>query len=213
MEHERLKTYNKESLKNMALDQGLTRHGFNGRTLSRMRKKDFIDFIVEQNRHESRIEEDDILLDRIFHDLIIDDTFQPILHIIGALGLGIEPPMRMIRSLSSSGNLEEERIPNEEDESIPDLSLVDLKNVHKSDCKCEICSKNNKIINENLKVKESIHNIETKLSCTICLTNMRNVVFHPCNHLATCITCSKHPLLNKCPLCRKTYEKTTRIFC
>ena len=41
-----LSTHTKEILKTMAVEKGLGRQGFNGRTPSQMRKQDFIDFIM-----------------------------------------------------------------------------------------------------------------------------------------------------------------------
>jgi hypothetical protein len=85
-----------------------------------------------------------------------------------------------------------ERVPNEEDEEVPDLNV------------CEEISE---------EVKTNVKNLEIKTSCVICQINMRNIVFAPCNHLVACISCSKDPNLgNKCPLCRKTYTSTIRVF-
>jgi len=219
MDQARLQTYNKDSLRRMALNKGLTNHGFNGRSLSRMRKQDFIDFMVNHIDDESdEIVEEGNLMMTLFRDLILEDTFQPIMNLMGALG-GLDPAIRLIgrleveRSNTVDTTPQEERVPNEEDEITPNLLLQDLDGTHSYDCICEICQKNKTAIRKNLKVKESIHNIETKVTCVVCLTHMRNVVFSPCNHLATCITCSKNPSLDKCPLCRKKFERTTRIFC
>lgn len=223
MEESILKMHNKTSLKNMALDKGLTRRGFNGRNVSRMRKQDFIDFILFSNEDSTSSLEDEVL--NMFQELIMDDSFQPIIHIMGALH-GVES----IHVFGSrSDNLQpssprpriepkkklSERVPNEEDESIPNLTIQELiKNNCSSDCKCEICEKNNDITKDNLKVKTNLQDLETKITCVICQSNVRNTIFSPCNHLAACISCAKNPLLGKkCPLCRKVIDSTTRVFC
>ena len=44
---------NKQTLKNLAIENGLTSKGFNGHSKSRMRKKDFIEFILQAQRDQS----------------------------------------------------------------------------------------------------------------------------------------------------------------
>lgn len=237
MEESMLKMHDKTTLKNMALDKGLTRRGFNGRNISRMRKQDFIDFLIYENSTQlHRLNnqgnvipyehydnngstlslENEVL--NMFQELIMEDSFQPLIHIMGALH-GFDS----IRVFDSYNNLyldkdkvePSERIPNEEDESVPNFIVQDLiKNNCKPDCLCEICQKNNDIINDNLKVKTTLYDLETKITCVVCRSNVRNIVFSPCNHLATCISCAKNPLLDKkCPLCRKVFNSTSRVFC
>lgn len=228
MEESILKMHDKTTLKNIALDKGLSRRGFNGRNMSRMRKQDFIDFILYQDRvdHNDDNQFNGLLLPSfedemisIFQDLLMDDALQPVIHILDVIH-GAEN----VHFLNSSRRQSEEakpqpqeRIPIEEDETVPDFILKDLikqEKVCDSDCTCETCQENKKIIEENLKVKTNLQDLETKITCVICRSNMRNVIFNPCNHLATCITCSKNRLLgNKCPLCRKVFENTVRIFC
>lgn len=54
-------------------------------------------------------------------------------------------------------------------------------------------------------------NINESLCC-ICAFNKRNIVFKPCSHSVTCISCSNRILKsnNKCPLCRNHIKE--RIF-
>jgi len=230
MEESILKMHDKMTLKNMALDKGLSRRGFNGRNLSRMRKQDFIDFILYKDRspphrQESRDDgsispslEEEVI--NMFQELIMDDSFQPIIHIMGALhgleSIHVFGHRQEGRRASNDDKKEpQERIPNEEDESVPNFSMQDLI-IKKccSDCSCETCQKNNDIEKSNLKVKLNIQDLETKITCVVCQSNIRNTIFSPCNHLATCIACSKNPLLGtKCPLCRKVFDSTTRVFC
>ena len=229
MEESILKLHDKTTLKNIALGKGLSRRGFNGRNMSRMRKQDFIDFILYQDQIQGEHEldtnnglllpsfEDDMI--SIFQELIMDDSLQPIIHILDVIQ-GVENVhfLNLSRRQSKEDKTKpQERIPMEEDEAIPDFILKDLikqEKVCDPDCACETCQENKKTIEDNLKVKTNLQDLETKITCVICRSNMRNVIFNPCNHLATCITCSKNRLLgDKCPLCRKVFENTTRIFC
>jgi hypothetical protein len=214
--------HDKMTLKNMALDKGLSRRGFNGRNVSRMRKQDFIDFILYKDRIDQGLDispslEDDMI--NIFQELIMDDSFQPIIHIMGALG-GLQSGNIHVFGRSNSYAQKEpsldERVPNEEDESVPNLAIQELITSQKmcdTDCECDVCQKNNDIIKENLKVKNNLQDLETKITCVVCQSNVRNVIFKPCHHLATCISCSKNSMLNFCPLCRKKFESAIRVFC
>ncbi|CCV01769.1 Putative IAP [Invertebrate iridescent virus 22] len=221
MEESILQTHDKTTLKNIAFDKGLTRRGFNGRNASRMRKQDFIDFILyTQQRETSPSLEDEVV--NLFQELIMDDEFRPMVHIMGILN-GIHTlqlrtsngDVRVFeRSISDNDSNKDERVPNEEDEVVPNLELKNLiDNTHDIDCKCEECEKNDNIKKENLKVQMNVKDLENKITCVVCQTNTRNVIFGPCNHLATCISCSKNPLLKKCPLCRTVFETKTRVFC
>jgi hypothetical protein len=174
MEESLLLSQDKTFLKTMALSRGLTSSGFNGRTLSRMRKKDFIDFILLNNNNNlERLEDFDSSLEEEVTAFIFEalPSFFP-LH-----GKNEEP--------------KEIRSPNEEDEPIITLDLEEVKDKN---------------------VLKIIKELEIKITCVVCQSNMRNVIFIPCNHLATCIACSKSPLLKTCPLCRSTYTTKSRIF-
>lgn len=225
MDQSILQLHDKTTLKNLAFEKGLSRRGFNGRNVSRMRKQDFIDFLLttesETEEDSTTTLEEDVI--SMFQELMVDGFHHPIIQIMGALS-GIRTiqlsssDIRIFERSNSSDtettDKKEERIPNEEDESVPNFEFQDIITTsHKSECECEVCQKNNKLIEENLKVTQNIQDLETKITCVVCQSNVRNVIFKPCNHLATCITCSKHPLLKKCPLCRKVFESTDRIFC
>jgi hypothetical protein len=243
-----LLNHDKTTLRNMAIERGLTSHGFNGRNMSRMRKQDLVDFIVykdhsthietvsvdspesnhnNSNEHSNGTQESNNLNEilemssssedemiSIFEELLVDDSLQPIIHIMDAL-YGLEHTGNFFDKNKEKPSLE--RIPNEEDETVPNLILQDVitsKNTCDINCDCQICQKNNNIIEENLKVQLNVRDLEARITCVICRCNVRNVIFIPCSHLATCITCSKNPLLDKrCPLCRKVYMYTNRVFC
>lgn len=191
----------KATLKKLALSNGLPKVGFNGRSRSRMRKKDFIEFLIaiEGDDSDSSVSDEELI--ELFNELVL-----------GQINLQI---LSHRRQTEDGGEEPQERTPNEEDENVPDLTLKDFISREKkcdADCVCDICLKNEKIKKENSTVKTNLCNIENKITCVICHTYMRNVIFNPCNHLATCITCSKNPSLDKCPLCRKVFESTTRVF-
>lgn len=46
--------------------------------------------------------------------------------------------------------------------------------------------------------------------CKICMDNEIGVVFLPCGHLTTCVTCA--PSLKDCPVCRSVIKGTVRTF-
>lgn len=51
--------------------------------------------------------------------------------------------------------------------------------------------------------------IDLKL-CKICLDEIKNTVFIPCGHIATCLSCGKS--LKKCPFCRDSISNLIQIF-
>jgi hypothetical protein len=180
MEESLLLSQDKTFLKTMALSRGLTSSGFNGRTLSRMRKKDFIDFILLNNNNLERLEDFDPSLEEEVTAFIFE-----------ALPSFFHLNLHSSSSSSKKEELKEIRSPNEEDEPITTLNLEEVKDKN---------------------VFKIIKELEIKITCVVCQSNMRNVVFIPCNHLATCIACSKSPLLKACPLCRSAYTAKNRIF-
>lgn len=55
---------------------------------------------------------------------------------------------------------------------------------------------------------------ETKneeLSCCVCLSNRKCVLFDTCSHIPVCFSCSKN-LKGKCPLCRLENQKTRLVY-
>jgi len=44
--------------------------------------------------------------------------------------------------------------------------------------------------------------------CCVCLTNEKDVVFSPCGHYCTCVTCSMK--LKKCPICRGNIQQIVK---
>lgn len=66
------------------------------------------------------------------------------------------------------------------------------------------------VVNECVKEPERM-TTETNLICKICLENELNTCFIPCGHAVACAKCSLS-LNNKCPICRKVYFHSIKIF-
>jgi hypothetical protein len=65
-------------------------------------------------------------------------------------------------------------------------------------------------------VCESDSNIQSKEEecsdyvCTVCLSNKLEVLYQPCRHVASCITCALN--LKDCPMCRTKIESFIHVF-
>ena len=57
-------------------------------------------------------------------------------------------------------------------------------------------------VNEESRMKDCV--------CSVCLQNLKQVIFSPCNHMATCGSCTIR--LEKCPLCKVKINKSERVF-
>ena len=84
---------------------------------------------------------------------------------------------------------------------------------------------------ENKKLQESQKELQNKLgkeqklvadlrkqlqeqsnkSCVVCLDEEANIVFIPCGHLCTCISCSSR-LGNLCPICRSNFTSSIQVY-
>ena len=56
--------------------------------------------------------------------------------------------------------------------------------------------------------EEPIINVEKSFKyddCVICLTNLRNVLFCNCGHIAICEECGKMKSLETCPVCKTKF--------
>lgn len=62
----------------------------------------------------------------------------------------------------------------------------------------------------NLSLEEENRLLREARLCKICMDNEIGVVFLPCGHLTTCVTCA--PSLKDCPVCRSTIKATVRTF-
>ena len=50
------------------------------------------------------------------------------------------------------------------------------------------------------------------MTCSICFTRQRSLVFMPCRHLACCSTCGVHESIIRCVLCRESIQNRLEIF-
>lgn len=62
----------------------------------------------------------------------------------------------------------------------------------------------------NLSLEEENRMLKEARMCKICMDAEVGIVFLPCGHLTTCITCATN--LQYCPLCRCTIKATVRTF-
>jgi hypothetical protein len=68
----------------------------------------------------------------------------------------------------------------------------------------ELDEKHDECIRENV-------NYNDRITCGICMTNLRNVVFKPCNHVFACNACSMRMQTKKCPCCRSNISEFINI--
>jgi hypothetical protein len=76
-----------------------------------------------------------------------------------------------------------------------------------------------KLKKENEALKEQIEKLSTKADdinesylCSICMTNPKNCLITPCNHLAICSICEASANLNTCPYCRTRISSITKVY-
>lgn len=65
-------------------------------------------------------------------------------------------------------------------------------------------------LNKTLSLEEENRLLKEARLCKICMDNEVGIVFLPCGHLATCVTCA--PNLQDCPVCRSSIKATVRTF-
>lgn len=193
-----LSSCNKQTLKNLAIENGLTSKGFNGRSKSRMRKEDFIEFILQAQCDQS--DDSDNEIEQFLFASVIYVVPDP-----EGIWRPLSPPVGWVRDLVATERVldpeivKTKRVAVDEDEVLEtiDISLLESP-----------------ATGEDLEtVKRLIRDAEGKLVCTICKCNARNTVFRPCNHLASCISCAANPLLvGKCPMCREPFSEKLRVY-
>jgi hypothetical protein len=76
-----------------------------------------------------------------------------------------------------------------------------------------------KLKKENEALKEQIEKLSTKADdinesylCSICMTNPKNCLITPCNHLAICSVCNAEADLHTCPYCRTEISSITKVY-
>ena len=77
-----------------------------------------------------------------------------------------------------------------------------------------ISNDNNTSTNTNTNMSTNTINSfsEFLLFCCICLNNQRNVLFLPCKHVCTCVTCSRNDALRVCPLCKSVISQKMTVY-
>lgn len=73
--------------------------------------------------------------------------------------------------------------------------------------------------NEKAKSKEmnnqnESQSVSEELLCSICISDKKNILFQPCNHLSCCELCANDLVSKKgfCPICRVEITNTIKIF-
>ena len=67
-----------------------------------------------------------------------------------------------------------------------------------------------KILETSVSLEERMKQLEDQRQCKICLNSVADVVFVPCGHLCSCISCAQS--LRKCPICRVKIEKAIKTY-
>ena len=67
-----------------------------------------------------------------------------------------------------------------------------------------------KILESSVSLEERMKLFEDQRQCKICFNAVADVVFVPCGHLCSCISCAES--LRKCPICRVKIEKATKTY-
>lgn len=177
----------RDELKRIALENGL-KGSFNGRTISKMRKTDFLDFIVSlrtppatvsnQRTPNAPRRDPSAPFIRILFPHLLDTTrrrlFPPISDILSDDDddLDIRP---LLLSMIVRGD------EPEEEQREPYVG---------------------KISEEDKDDEEEAHE---HIRCVVCLHNKVSILFRNCKHLVTCDRCCKQ--LKKCPKCNDPLKK------
>ena len=78
----------------------------------------------------------------------------------------------------------------------------------RNEVKAELLRKTTEIKEELLR-KEKMANVG--LECCVCWETINfATIFIPCNHIGTCLSCTK--LINECPVCRTTINDKQRVY-
>lgn len=72
----------------------------------------------------------------------------------------------------------------------------------------EKLSKEQKLVSE---LRSRLDEQSEEVSCKICMDNQANTAFLPCGHVCTCQACSTQ-MRGVCPVCRKTFTKSIRVY-
>lgn len=77
------------------------------------------------------------------------------------------------------------------------------------------------LVEKNKQILELIENINSikeeyqhvnKYLCCICITNPKDILIHPCNHICICIDCYESSNITRCPICRKYINVVTKVY-
>jgi len=63
---------------------------------------------------------------------------------------------------------------------------------------------------EKIETQRQLEDVQDEAKCTICLTEPKNVLLSPCNHLLCCVECADK--VSSCPVCRLAITNCTTAF-
>jgi cell division protein FtsB len=95
--------------------------------------------------------------------------------------------------------------------NINDYQLIENRRKYtKSDKKLK---KENEALKEQIaKLSTNADDINESYLCSICMTNPKNCLITPCNHLAICSVCNAEADLHTCPYCRTKISSIKKIY-
>lgn len=77
------------------------------------------------------------------------------------------------------------------------------------------------IVNKDKKISELTENINSikeeyqhvnKYLCCICITNPKNILIYPCNHICFCLDCYNSSNITHCPICRQSINVVAKVY-
>lgn len=80
-----------------------------------------------------------------------------------------------------------------------------------------ICNDFDRVVHKRMKNRRDEKDLEIHRTCCICMINSKSVVFLPCKHMATCVTCFEElvirsfPRYPSCPICRSQILHTIKV--
>jgi hypothetical protein len=68
----------------------------------------------------------------------------------------------------------------------------------------------NERLNRNISSIIENKNIDDLYTCSICMDNIRDIIFTPCHHSIVCNECCSK--LTECPMCRTSIKSTIKYY-
>jgi hypothetical protein len=182
-----MKRMTRNELKIMAVSYGIY-NGYHGRSISRMRKIDFIDYIRESFDTPTPTSPTDTLTSDTTSR---SDNF--IIHLISQL-----------QNTPTRRNHDNELSTSRRRLEFGPLHLLDLVLGVLTDGEDETRN-----FTGQFPTEEESEQAHENIRCTVCLNNKICVLFQKCKHVVTCGICGLK--VDKCPVCKNPIESSDRI--